>query len=46
MAKGLDGGSLGFSEHVALEPGSVPSMLLDKHLFVLQAPSGNEVEMC
>ena len=35
MAKGLAGGSLGFSEHVTLEPGSVPSVLLDKHLFVL-----------
>lgn len=43
MAKGLEWGSLSFSDHVTLDPGSVPSVLLDKHLSVLQVPSVNEM---
>ena len=32
-----------FSDHVTLDPGSVPSVLLDKRLSVLQVPSVNEM---
>lgn len=38
MAEGLEWEAWAFPEHVTLDPGSVPSELLDK-LFVLQVPS-------